>query len=114
MLAVACLGHQLPVRRAAPTPRHSRVALIHEHTTLLLLADLDMPDPAEAGAAAAAAADAAAAAAADLDAGLKQTIGQLKAFDGVEYDVMNPPPELARANDAWDSILKRDVGDFFG
>ena len=29
------------------------------------------------------------------------------------YDVMAPPEEIARANEAWDSILKRDLSDFF-
>ena len=78
MLALACLGHQLPIRRAAPSPRHARATLlIHEHA--VLLADLDVPDPAAASAAASAVA-------ADLDAGLKSAIGQLKSFS---------PPDLS-------------------
>ena len=29
------------------------------------------------------------------------------------YDIMNPPEDVQRANDMWDSILKRNIADFF-
>ena len=38
---------------------------------------------------------------------------KLLQFSDVQYDVMDPPQELARANEMWDSIMQRDVAAFF-